>query len=299
MDGIAVEGRVRNEREEPPMAERREITPGYFDVLGIPLLKGRTLNDQDANPRQPLTAVINEAMAKRFWPDEDPIGKRFRSGPNSDQNPWITVVGVVGNVRHLGLDIEPRPELYRHFQTSPPNSPIFVVRSKTEPGKLFATVRSLIKQIDGEIAVSGMTTMKEQVSISVATRRFALTLFGLFAVVALLLAAVGLYAVMSYFVAQRTHEIGIRAALGAQSGDLLRLIVRQGMTLVAIGIVAGLAAAFALTRLMQSLLFEINATDPATFALVVVALAAVAVLACWLPARRATKVDPMIALRCE
>jgi ABC-type antimicrobial peptide transport system permease subunit len=153
--------------------------------------------------------------------------------------------------------------------------------------------------MDSEIALSGLTTMKEQVSISVATRRFALTLFGIFAGVALLLAAVGLYAVMSYSVAQRTHEIGIRTALGAQSGDLLRLIVRQGMTLVAFGIVVGLAAAFALTRLMQSLLFEIKATDPTTFALVVLALAAVATIACWLPARRATKVDPMIALRCE
>lgn len=295
---ISVEGKPVAEGQRLESDFRRAST-GYFQTMGIPLVKGRLLNDQDAAPNQPLTAVINEAMAKRFWPGKDPIGKRLRSGPNSDDNPWITVVGVVGNVRHLGLDIEPRPELYRHSLTNPPNSPIFVIRTKTDPSNLFATVRGVVKQIDGEIALSGLTTMKEQVALSVATRRFALTLFGLFAGIALLLAAVGLYAVMSYSVAQRTHEIGIRAALGAQTGDLLRLIVRQGMTLVVIGIVAGLVAAFALTRLMQSLLFEVRATDPATFALVVVALAAVAALACWLPARRATKVDPMIALRCD
>ena len=295
---ISIEGKPVPEGQRRE-SDFRRASNDYFQTMGIPLLKGRILNDQDADPNQPLTAVVNEAMANRFWPGEDPIGKRFRSGPNSDQNPWITVVGIVGNVRHLGLDTEPRPELYRHFLTSPPNSPIFVVKTKTDPSNLFATVRSVIKQMDGEIALSGLTTMKEQVAISVATRRFALTLFGLFAGIALLLAAIGLYAVMSYSVAQRTHEIGIRAALGAQSGDLLRLIVRQGMTLVAVGVVVGLATAFALTRLMQSLLFEVNAADPATFALVVVALAAVAAIACWIPARRAAKVDPMIALRCE
>lgn len=295
---ISIEGKPVPEGQRLE-SDFRRASNDYFQTMGIPLLKGRLLNDQDADPNQPLTAVINDAMANRFWPGEDPVGKRFRSGPNSDQNPWVTVVGVVGNVRHLGLDIEPRPEMYRHYLTNPPNSPIFVIRTKTEPSNLFATVRSVVKQMDSEIALSGLTTMQEQVSISVATRRFALTLFGIFAGVALLLASVGLYAVMSYSVTQRTHEIGIRAALGAQSGDLLRLIVRQGMTLVAIGLVVGLVAAFALTRLMQSLLFEINANDPPTLVAVVGALAAVAAIACWIPARRATKVDPMIALRCE
>ena len=293
---ISIEGKPVPEGQRLE-SDFRRASNDYFQTMGIPLLKGRLLNDQDADPNQPLTAVINDAMANRFWPGEDPVGKRFRSGPNSDQNPWVTVVGVVGNVRHLGLDTEPRPEMYRHYLTNPPNSPIFVIRTKTEPSNLFATVRSVVKQMDSEIALSGLTTMQEQVSISVATRRFALTLFGIFAGVALLLAAVGLYAVMSYSVTQRTHEIGIRAALGAQSGDLLRLIVRQGMTLVAIGLVVGLVAAFALTRLMQSLLFEINANDPPTLIAVVSALAAVAAIACWIPARRATQVDPLSALR--
>jgi putative ABC transport system permease protein len=265
--------------------------------MGIPLIAGRGFVNQDGEPNQPLTAVINEAMATRFWPGENPLGKRFRSGPNSDQNPWITVVGVVGNVRHLGLEIEPRPENYLHYLTSPPRSPIFVARTKTDPRGLFTSVRNLIKQIDGEIAVADLTTMQEQVALSLATRRFALTLFGLFGVVALLLAAVGLYAVMSYSVTQRAHELGIRSALGAQAADLLRLVVRQGMTLALIGIAAGAASALALTRLMENLLFSVRATDPVTLTLAAAMLAFVALLASWFPARRATKVDPLTSLR--
>ncbi len=295
---VSVEGKPVPEGQRLETDFRR-ASNDYFRTMGIPLIKGRVFNDQDYSPNQPLTAVINEAMAARFWNGEDPIGKRFRAGPNSDQNPWITVVGVVGNVRHLALDIEPRPEMYRHHLTSPPFSPIFVVRTKSDPENSFATVRSLIKQVDAEIALSNLTTMAEQVSLSVATRRFAMTLFGIFAGIALLLAAVGLYAVMSYSVAQRTHEIGIRVAIGAQSNDVLHLIVRQGMQLVAIGVTVGLVAAMILTRLMQSLLFSVNATDPLTFTLVVVVLAVAAIVACYVPARRATKVDPMIALRYE
>ena len=177
---ISIEGKPVPEGQRLE-SDFRRASNDYFQTMGIPLLKGRLLNDQDADPNQPLTAVINDAMANRFWPGEDPVGKRFRSGPNSDQNPWVTVVGVVGNVRHLGLDTEPRPEMYRHYLTNPPNSPIFVIRTKTEPSNLFATVRSVVKQMDSEIALSGLTTMQEQVSISVATRRFALTLFGIFA----------------------------------------------------------------------------------------------------------------------
>lgn len=295
---VSIEGKPLPEGQRLETDFRR-ASNDYFRTMGIPLAKGRVFNDLDYAPNQPLTAVINEAMAARFWPGENPIGKRFRAGPDSDQNPWINVVGVVGNVRHLALDIEPRPEMYRHHLTSPPFSPIFVLRTKSNPENSFATVRSLIKQIDAEIAVSNLTTMREQVSLSVATRRFAMVLFGIFAGVALLLATVGLYAVMSYSVAQRNHEIGIRVAIGAQSKDVLRLIIRQGMQLVAIGVTGGLFAALVLTRLMQSLLFSVKATDPATFAIVVLLLAVVAVVACYVPARRAAKVDPMIALRYE
>lgn len=295
---ISIEGKPVPEGQRLETDFRR-ASNDYFRTMGIPLINGRTFNDQDYSPNQPLTAVINEAMAARFWPGEDPVGKRFRAGPNSDQNPWTTVVGVVGNVRHLGLDIEPRPEIYRHHLTSPPFSPIFVVRTKSDPENSFATVRSLVRQLDAEIALSGLTTMEKEVSKSVAPRRFSMTLFGVFASIALLLAAVGLYAVISYSVTQRTHEIGIRVAVGAQSKDVLRLIIRQGMQLVAIGVTAGLVAALALTRLMQSLLFSVNATDPLTFTFVVIALAMVGVVACYVPAKRATRVDPMVALRCE
>lgn len=295
---VSIEGKPLPEGQRLETDFRR-ASKDYFRTMGIPLIKGRTFNDQDYAPNQPLTAVVNEAMAARFWPGEDPTGKRLRAGPNSDQNPWITVVGIVGNVRHLGLDIEPRPEMYLHHLTSPPFSPIFVVRTKSDPENSFAIVRSLVRQIDPEIALSGLATMEKEISKSIAPRRFSMTLFVGFAGIALLLAGIGLYAVMSYSVAQRTHEIGIRAALGAQTGDLMRLIFRQGMTLVAIGVIVGLVAAVALTRVMQSLLFEISATDPLTFMLVVVVLAMSAVLACYLPARRVTKVDPMTALRSE
>jgi len=293
---ISVEGKPVPEGQQRE-SDFRRASNDYFQTMGIPLIAGRGFGNQDGEPNQPPTAIINEAMATRFWPGENPLGKRFRSGPNSDQNPWITVVGVVGNVRHLGLEIEPRPELYRHYLTNPPRSPIFVARTKTDPRGLFTSVRNLVKQIDGEIAVADLTTMQEQVAISLATRRFALTLFGLFGAVALLLAAVGLYAVMSYSVAQRSHELGIRSALGAQAADLLRLVVRQGMTLALLGIAVGSASALALTRLMENLLFSVRATDPVTLTLAAAMLAFVALLACWFPARRATKVDPLTFLR--
>src|SRR5215510_8625779 len=293
---ISVEGKPVPEGQRRE-SDFRRASNDYFQTMGIPLIAGRGFGDQDGEPNQPPTAIINEAMATRFWPGENPLGKRFRSGPNSDQYPWITVVGVVGNVRHLGLEIEPRPELYRHYLTSPPRGPIFVARTKTDPRSLFTSVRNLVKQIDGEIAVADLTTMQEQVALSLATRRFALTLFGLFGVVALLLAAVRLYAVISYSVAQRAHELGIRSALGAQAADLLRLVVRQGMTLALLGIAVGSASALALTRLMENLLFSVRATDPVTLTLAAAMLAFVALLACWFPARRATKVDPLTSLR--
>jgi predicted permease len=295
---IYVEGKPVPEGRQME-SDFRRASNDYFQTMGIPLTAGRGFSNQDGESNQPPTAIINEAMATRFWPGENPLGKRFRSGPNSDQNPWITVVGVVGNVRHLGLEIEPRPEVYRHYLTSPPRSPIFVARTKTDPRGLFTPVRNLVKQIDGEIAMADLTTMQEQVALSLATRRFALTMFGLFGVVALILAAVGLYAVMSYSVAHRAHELGIRAALGAQAADLLRLVVRQGMTLALLGIAVGLASALALTRLMENLLFSVRAADPVTLTLAAAMLAFVALLACWFPARRATKVDPLTSLRHE
>jgi putative ABC transport system permease protein len=293
---ISVEGKPIPEGQQKE-SDFRRASNDYFQTMGIPLMAGRGFSNQDGEPNQPATAIINEAMAARFWPGENPLGKRFRSGPNSDQSPWITVVGIVGNVRHLGLEIEPRPEIYRHHLTSPPRSPIFVVRTKTDPRNLFASVRNLVKQIDREIAVADLTTMQEQVALSLATRRFTLTLFSVFGAVALLLAAVGLYAVMSYSVAQRTRELGVRAALGAQAADLLRLVVRQGMSLVLLGVAIGAMSALALTRLMENLLFSVRATDPLTLTLAAALLAFVALLACLFPARRATKVDPLTAVR--
>jgi hypothetical protein len=234
---------------------------------------------------------------------EDPIGKRLRTGVNPEQGNWQTVVGVVGNVRHLGLEIEPRPELYFHTLTSPPFGPFIAIRAKSDPKSLVTAVRSEVRSIDGDAVIANINTMEELVSASVAGRRFSMFLLGIFAAIALALAAIGIYGVISYSVAQRTNEIGIRMALGAKSGDVIRMVLREGMMLSLFGVGVGLIAMFTLTRLMMNtlsnLLFSVRASDPIMFASVAALLTLIALVACYIPARRATKVDPMVALRCE
>jgi putative ABC transport system permease protein len=285
-----------------PEVDFRRASGGYFQTLGIPLIKGRLVTEQDVASGANLIA-INGAMAKRFWPNEDPIGKRLRTGVNPDQANWQTVVGVVGNVRHLGLDVEPRAEIYFHTLTSPPFSPVVGVRTKSDPKNLIGAVRSQVRSIDGDVVVANINTMEELVSASIAQRRFSMLLLGVFAAIALLLAAIGIYGVISYSVAQRANEIGVRMALGAQSHDVIKMVLREGMLLALIGVGIGLIATFALARLMTSLLsnllFSVRATDPITFVGVAALLALVALAACYIPARRAAKVDPMVALRCE
>jgi putative ABC transport system permease protein len=266
--------------------------------MGIPLLEGRAFTDQEVASGAP-TAIVNEAFARRFFPGEEVLGKRVKLGPNPDQLPWITIVGVVGNVRHLAIETEPRPEIYRHYMTFPLSSPVMVVRSSGDPKRLIAAIRAQVQSIDPELSIANIHAMDELVARSVAGRRFSMTLLAIFACVAILLAAVGLYGVMSYSVAQRTHEIGVRMALGASHRDVVALVVKQAAWLAAAGIAAGLVAAIALTRLMGNLLYEISATDPATFAAVSLMIGAVTLLASYIPARRATRVDPMVALRHE
>jgi ABC-type antimicrobial peptide transport system permease subunit len=209
------------------------------------------------------------------------------------------VVGVVGNVRHLGLDSEPRPEAYRHMLTSPPTGPTVVVRTAGRPQSLIPTLRAAVRELDRDLPAATVQTMDEIIARSVAERRFLVVLLGAFAAVALALASIGIYGVVSNSVAQRTHEIGVRMALGATRGDVLRLVVSQGMRPALCGLALGLLAALALTRAMRGLLFGVGARDPVTFTAAALLLAAVAVAACYLPARRATKVDPMAALRYE
>jgi putative ABC transport system permease protein len=295
---LAIEGR------EVPVAERPEIdfrraSTGYFQTMGIPLLKGRLVTEQDIT-NNTGAVVINDAMAKRFWPGEDPVGKRISTATSSgQQTQWQTIVGIVGSVRHLGLDVEPRPELYYHTNSNPPFGPVVVIRTTGDPQRVISLARAKVRELDRDVPISNVNTMEQLVAQSVAQRRFGMFLVGIFAALALVLAVVGIYGVVSYSVAQRTNEIGVRMALGASTTDVLKLVLKQGMTLALIGVGVGLAGAFAVTRLMIALLFDVKPTDVATFATVSVGLILVALLACYVPARRAMKVDPLVALRYE
>jgi putative ABC transport system permease protein len=290
-----------------------EVSPGYFQTMGIPLQRGRGFDGHDDAQSQRVV-IINEAMARRFWPEEDPLGKRLKLGSLLTSDPWLTIVGVVGNVRHFALDDKPRPEFYRPLQQAAErkNSDTqaraafrdtdrvsLVIRANTQPAALVEAVQKLVWSFDQEQPIQRLATMEELLAETTAPRRFNLLLFGCAAAVALLLAGVGVYGVMAYLVAQRTHELGIRLALGAQHSDILRLMLWQGMQLALAGLALGLVAALALTRWLKNLLFDISATDPLTFMAIALLLAGITLLACYFPARRATRVDPLIALRHE
>ena len=275
------------------------VSADYFKAMGIPLRRGRVFTERDIKD-SPRVAVINETMAKKIFPDEDPIGKRITFDNRQKGNPeWFEIVGIVGDVKQYGLDQTTTMQTYEPYiqQTFPYMT--LVVRTTGDPTNLNAAIRSEVLKLDKEQPTTNFKTLNEFFSISIAQQRFSVVLLGVFAVVALVLSAVGIYGVLSYAVTQRTHEIGIRVALGAGRRDVLRLVVGQGMLLTVIGVAGGLGAAFALTRLMASLLFGVTATDAVTFASVASLLLAVALLACYIPARRATKVDPLVALRYE
>jgi putative ABC transport system permease protein len=275
------------------------VSADYFKAMGIPLRRGRVFTERDIKD-SPRVAVINETMAKKIFPDEDPIGKRITFDNRQKENPeWFEIVGIVGDVKQYGLDQVTTMQTYEPYiqQTFPYMT--LVVRTTGDPTNLNAAIRSEVLKLDKEQPTTNFKTLNEFFSISIAQQRFSVVLLGVFAVVALVLSAVGVYGVLSYAVTQRTHEIGIRVALGAGRRDVLRLVVGQGMLLTVSGVAGGLGAAFALTRLMASLLFGVTATDAVTFASVASLLLAVALLACYIPARRATKVDPLVALRYE
>ena len=275
------------------------VSSDYFRVMGIPLRMGREFDDRDVRGSMPVV-IVNETFVKRFFPDEDPLGKRFVYGTLApDNNEWITIVGVVGDMRRTGFDRPVRPETFLPQSQNPSNALTVVARTAGEPANLSSTLRSEVWAIDRDQSVYDLKTMDQTLAEMSSQRRFNMLLLGVFAALALTLAAVGIYGVMSYSVAQRTHEIGIRMALGARGTDVLGMVVRRGMVLVTAGIGVGLIGAVALTRLMSSLLYGISATDPLTFVLIPIVLAVVALGACYVPARKATRVDPMIALRYE
>ena len=282
---------------QAPMINHCVITPNYFRSMGVPLLMGRDFTDADTRDSLRVT-IIDERLAREYWPNESPLGKRVRFGPPEANEPWHTIVGVVGAVKHESLSLTRRKTVYLPHAEITMDDMALAVRA-ANPESLAPMIRGQVKAMDPDLPIINVRTMIEVVSLSVWQPRLYAILFGVFAAVALALASVGIYGVMAYSVFERTREIGVRVALGAQRRDVLKLVVSQGMTLALIGAGAGLGASLALTRLMQSLLFEVSASDPLTFAGLAALLSFVALLACYLPARRATKVDPMIALRCE
>jgi putative ABC transport system permease protein len=293
---VFIEGRGE---EKTANEEVAVIAPGYFRATGIPLLTGRDFSEADTASSPPVI-IVSRSMADRYWPGEDPLGKRIRL--SGDQEPWRAIVGVAGDVKQEGMEAERAREFYLPYHQDPwflSSTMAFVVRSARETADLARAVRGEIQSVDKDLPVYGASSMKEIYSLSVAGRRFNTLLLSIFAAAALALASVGIYGVVSYSVAQRTHEIGIRMALGARATDVTRMVLAQGMTLAASGVVTGLAAALALTRLMESLLFGVSATDPSTFAAISLLLTLVAFAACYIPARRATKIDPTVALRYE
>jgi putative ABC transport system permease protein len=302
---IAIEGRPDPPPEEfaSRITSDRVVSPDYLETLGVPLIRGRQLDERDT-ATAPRAVVINDAMARLHWPDTDPIGARVKIGRTSTDAPWYTIVGVVGSIRQNGLDVPPDPELYFAYGQVPVEAPFFwpqylVVRTVGDPTSFAPAIRSAVWDVDPDQPVSNVRTMNDVFTEELVSRNTQMILVGTFAGLALLLASVGLYGVLSYTVAQRTAEIGVRVALGAQSSDVVSGVVRTALVLGAVGIALGLAGAVGLTRLLESFLFGVTATDPATFAGVAALLLLVTLVASYVPARRAAGVDPISALRVE
>ncbi len=298
-NGFVPEGPVDPRRSYD--ANHRQVSTDYLRTMGIPLRRGRFFERTDGE-RSRRVAIVNETMARQFWPGMETVGKRFRTG--GDTSPWITIVGVVGDVRQMGLDVPVKAEMYFPY-AQVDGQPWFaprdlVVRSAAaDPMSLLPAVKEAIRAVDPEQAVANIRTFDEVLDEEVVQRRLGASLVAAFAGLALLLASLGVYGVLSYFVAQHTAEIGVRVALGASRRDILSLVLGKGMALAVSGVALGLVGALALTRLVSSLLYGVGAADPATFAAAASLLAALALLACYLPARRAVKVDPMVAIRSE
>jgi putative ABC transport system permease protein len=280
-----------------PEVEFRRAMHDYFDAMGIPIRKGRGFTAEDG-PASPPTVIVNEAMARRVFGQADPIGQRIRTGPDPS-GPWSTVVGVIGDIRHAGLEAPPAAEMYVNYLQNPPVAPFIVLRTQGDPGAVAERVRAEATAFDATLAIYDIRTMQQIRTASVAERRFLLLLIGAFGVLALALAAVGVYGVMALVVSERTQEMGVRLALGAPPSTVLALIVGHAVTLAAVGVTVGVAAATALTPLLASQLFGVQPLDPLTFASVAALLLAIATMAALVPARRAMRVDPLHALRCD
>ncbi len=295
---FTVEGQSANEQQRNPFANDLRVSPNYFSALGIRLMAGRYLNDADT-AQTDRVAVISQRMAERMFPIQDPIGKRLKVGAVTSEAKWATIVGVVGNVKHEAIASDGGFDLYTSYQQIVDSNMYLLLRTKVPPHTLAAAATQAVWAGDPEQSTFNIVTMEERIADTVWQRRLAGTLFLVFAGLALLLAAIGIYGVMAYTVSQRTREIGIRMTLGAQPHEVSRMIVGQGARLIALGLGIGLIVALLGSRLIHNLLYGISSADPLVYVSVLAVLAAVAVLACWLPARRASQVDPMISLRAE
>ncbi len=293
---LTIDGRTFAAGEAPGVSYRR-ILPNYFRAMGIPLLYGREFDDRDTGGK-PDVVIINQKMAQSYWPDGNAVGKRIKIGPPENE-PWVTIVGVVGNVNHTGLDAEPDFATYEPHAKRPWSEMTLLVRTAGDPLNLAGPVQRELKSAEKDILIEDIVTMNRRLDLSVAPQRLNVVLLATFAFIALVLATAGIYGVMAHSVTQRTQEIGLRMALGAQLADVMKMVLRSGMWLALIGIAIGLVGAFFMTGLMSKLLFGVTPTDAVTFASVAGILFVVALLACYIPARRATKVDPTIALRYE
>jgi len=296
--GFHVRGHHPRNPSEVPTVDMYSVSPGYFRVMKIPLLRGRQFTDQDG-PAAPKVGLISDMCARQVFPNEDPIGKQIQLGGRDDTAPWITIVGVVGDVRQFGLDQPPRLAAYVVQAQYMSKNFSMVARVSRDPSRMEAAARAAFLSVDPTLPVFKVQPLERYVASSLAERSFTLLLIGLFGGLALALAAVGIYGLISYAVTLRTREVGIRMAFGAERGDVLRMVLRQGLGLIALGLVAGFGVSLALTRLLRSLLFEVRPTDLGTSVVVAAMLAVVALAACYLPARRAAGVDPMVALRYE
>lgn len=296
-DVFLVEGQPEPAPGQENNGRYRVCTPDYFQTMGISILKGRPFTDQDRAGSKPVI-IVNETLARRYWPNGDALGKRMRFYGPLDKAPWMEVVGIAQDVKHE-LNLPVTPDYYTPHAQDPWNAMVLVARTTGDPGSMAGPIRQQVLAIDKDQPVYGVFTMNEVRAISVTLYTFSFAMVAIFATVALVLASIGIYGVMAFAVTQRTQEIGIRMALGARAADVLKLVVANGMWLAVIGVVAGLVGAFGITRLMASLLFDVSPTDLMTFALVTAGLLLVALIACYIPARRATKVDPLVALRYE
>ncbi len=294
---FTIEGRPADS-ERTPVAEFASVSPGHFHALEIPLLSGRNFTDADDDKGQQVV-IVDEAFAHQYWPGDNPIGKRIKPGPVQSTQPWLNIIGVVGNVKSDSLESQEVPHIYLSTFQAPSYSSVIYARTSRDSGTIGDAIRREVQAVDPDVPVYAVRTMDEVVARSMAERRFALEILGFFGVIALLLASIGIYGVMAYTFSQRAHEIGIRIALGAQRQHILRMALGEGMILVAFGLAAGLLGALLLTQFLRSMLYAVKPTDPVTFVAIAALLTSVALLACFIPAHRATRVDPLVALREE